>query len=59
MSIGQQTTVKLLKRQASSSNKEMLQKTFKKVLTVTRWDDKIKRSLEGDEENGLWKLNRI
>ena len=37
----------------------MLQKTFKKVLTVTRWDDKIKKSLEGDEENGLWKLNRI
>ena len=40
-------------------NKEMLQKTFKKMLTVTRWDDKIKKSLEGDEENGLWKLNRI
>ena len=56
---GQQTTVKLLKRQVSSSNKEMLQKTFKKVLTVTRWDDKIKKSLDGDGDNGLWKLNRI
>ena len=40
--------------------KQTWKNNLKKLLTRKKFDDKIKKSLEGDKvKNGLWKLNRI